>query len=81
MNSSVIGTIELADQPIESLAPQSAATLPARIRQAYSQNAAHADLAIVTDEVIEADLQELRVELRREVAEIMRLAEVLGSRA
>ncbi|MCG8584907.1 MAG: hypothetical protein MI757_09370 [Pirellulales bacterium] len=81
MNSTVIGTIELASQPVESLAPVAESQLPDRIRKAYRENAPHAELAIVTDEIIEADVAQIRNDLRRELAEIMRAVDALGRRA
>jgi hypothetical protein len=81
MNSSVIGTIELADQPIESLAPQPTSSLPARIRKAFGQDSPEGEYAIVTDEVLHADVNLIRSQLRHELTEIMRAVEVLGGRA
>jgi hypothetical protein len=86
MNSCVIGTIELADQPIESLAPDHApdATLPARIRRALEPTASLVpdhnadDLAPYIDDMIEADLSEIRRQLRYELCQIMRACEILG---
>jgi hypothetical protein len=72
MNSSVIGTIELADQSIETLAPSSTEALPARIRRAFCKNEHHAELCVVAEEVIEADLALISSQLRRELADIMR---------
>lgn len=81
MNSSVIGTIELSDKSIESILPASIEPLPARIREAYSKNAAGADFAIVTEEVIDADVAKIRRELCQELTEIMRAVDALGRRA
>jgi len=83
MNSCVIGTIELADQPIESLAPDntSVATLPERIRHAIdpaTDRGATADHLPFVDEVIDADLPEIRRQLRYELTQIMRACEILG---
>ena len=83
MNSCVIGTIELADQPIESLAPDYAAvaTLPERIRRAIDppgDRSTTGDHSPLVDEVIDADLSEIRRQLRYELCQIMRACEILG---
>ena len=81
MNSSVIGTIELADQPIESLAPSCAVTLPERIRKAYAVGAPDAELAIVTEEVIDANLTLIRNQLSGELCQIMQAIDAVRGRA
>ena len=83
MNSCVIGTIELADQPIESLAPDHApvATLPERIRQVIDPHAGRSttnDLSPLVEDVIDANLAEIRRQLRYELCQIMRACEILG---
>ncbi len=78
MNSCVIGTIELADQPIESLAPDHTpvARLSARIRP--STSLAAGGLMPLINEVIEADLSKIRRQLRYELCQMMRALEMLG---